>query len=143
MKNNSEILNNMNKKLNLSSKKLANKLQEFKDSGEEFELDEKEISINEKMPSLQQQYEQLCFQKAQVEGTFTIKFHFKPKPKSKSQIFIDNLKLTDNELAENLSELNSLKQEMENWKIQIVKSPEKIKKKQESARIQCEEVVSK
>lgn len=93
--------------------KASKKLEDYKDSGHEFEMDEQEVSISEKMPTLRQEYQSLAIQKGQIE---------------------QNLTMTNEKLNGLMSDLGSLKQEIESWRIQIVKSPEKIKRTQENAR---------
>mmetsp|Transcript_6910 Transcript_6910/g.6066 ORF Transcript_6910/g.6066 Transcript_6910/m.6066 type:complete len:123 (+) Transcript_6910:344-712(+) len=83
------------------------------DNTEEFELDEKEIALNEQLPAIDKQFNSLKASKSRLE--------------------------TETEMAHNKNkglqeDLSTFQQDLEQWRIQIVRSPEKIAIMQEDAK---------
>ena len=92
------------------------------DSNEEFELDEKEIVLKEEIPQLNSEFEILSRDKRVKE---------------------EELQEIESTLS-NLSQLSiELKRELDQWRVQIVRSPEKIKQTQEKIKNDWEVVTKR
>ena len=102
--------------------KTSANLNNLLDSNEEFELDEKEIVLSEEIPNLKIEYEKLSFDKREQE---------------------EILAKIEDTLSRLYQESSTLKREMDQWKVQIVRSPEKIKQTQEQVKFEWEAVSKK
>lgn len=105
---NEDELRNLKKELSGKKVEFAKIMESFEnpnESDEEFVLDEKEISLNETLPVIQNQYNSLINSKSLLETETTT---------------------SSEKLKQLQEELNSLQQELEQWKVQVVKSPGKI-----------------
>jgi hypothetical protein len=122
---NEEELHKCEKELNekkFQVEKASKAIENMFDSNEEFELDEKEIALSEQLPALENQFNSLNGSKTRLDTDLSLTLD-----KNKS-------------LGE---DLHAKQKELQELRIQIVRSPEKIAKMQEMTKRECEEVSKK